>query len=64
LNEYGKAVEAYTRSISLNESAEACFFRGYTYSKLEDFEKACADMQKAHQKGHPNAKNYVEQWCQ
>lgn len=64
MNEYGKAVEAYTRSITLHESAEACFFRGYTYSKLEDFEKACADMQKAYQKGHPKAKNYVEQWCQ
>lgn len=62
-NLYTDAVEAYSQAITLDEKAEYYFFRGYTYSKMEDFDKGCIDMQKALKLGHPKAKSYVQEWC-
>ncbi|HZQ68958.1 MAG TPA: tetratricopeptide repeat protein [Terriglobales bacterium] len=41
--EYQQAIELYTRSIAAFPSAEAYTFRGWTYSFMNDYDRAIAD---------------------
>ena len=45
--EYQQALDLYTRSIESFPSAEAYTFRGWTYSFLQDYDRAIADCMEA-----------------
>jgi tetratricopeptide (TPR) repeat protein len=65
LEKYEGAIDDLTLTIEINPHlAKPFFYRGYAYQALNYSEKACKDMKKAKQLGHPDASEAIEKFCE
>jgi tetratricopeptide (TPR) repeat protein len=64
LNKYAEAIGDYSKAIEATpDNGDIYYNRAFSYQRLQQPEKACADWLKAEQLGHPAAAGMLKQFC-
>jgi tetratricopeptide (TPR) repeat protein len=61
--EYKIAIEDFSKSLKLEKTADAFFYRGAAYYEISDLDKACNDLNKAIEHGSEKAKARKKKIC-
>lgn len=65
LSKYAEAVVDYSKALkSTPDNADIYYNRAFSYQRLQQAEKACADWLKAEQLGHTAAAGMLKQFCE
>jgi len=58
-----EALQYLDKSIKINPTAEAYFYRGAIYYEMNDLKNSCLDLQKAKNLGYEKAQEILEKFC-
>ncbi|KAF5029222.1 Tetratricopeptide repeat protein [anaerobic digester metagenome] len=65
LQKYREAIQDYTKALaSKPDNGDIYYNRAFSYQRLNEVDKACADWLKAMQLEHPAAADMLKQYCE